>query len=91
MAVATKIDPDGVYDDLGVYDALEIRTSALARARRDGGLRYVRRGGRFLYLGSWLLSWLTSNPSAPAHGGGDAGGPGLPAAKKGRGRGRQRR
>jgi hypothetical protein len=57
----TKIDPAGVYDDAGLYAALEVSYQTLARARRDGRLRYTRQGRRVLYLGQWLLDWLAAD------------------------------
>ncbi len=59
-----RIDPDGIYDDLALYQALSISTATLARARRDGSLRYTRKGNRTLYLGRWVMDWLTSDAQA---------------------------
>jgi hypothetical protein len=62
MSTATiRIDPDGIYDDDALYAALEVSAAALARARRDGRLRYTRQGRRTLYLGQWVLSWLETD------------------------------
>jgi hypothetical protein len=66
MTSAIRIEPDAVYDDGAVHLALDIPTATLARARRDGRLRYTRQGRRVLYLGAWLLAWLES--SAPPTG-----------------------
>jgi hypothetical protein len=54
----SKIDPAAWYDDGALYAALEISFQAIARARRDGRLRYTREGRRTLYLGQWVLDWL---------------------------------
>jgi hypothetical protein len=35
--------------------ALDIPSATLARARREGHLRYSRRGKRTFYLGRWLI------------------------------------
>jgi hypothetical protein len=64
MIVRTRIDPRAFYDDAGLYDALQIRTRALAQARRAGALRFARKGRRVLYLGRWVLNWLTADTQA---------------------------
>jgi hypothetical protein len=63
---AIRIDPDAVYDDVLLYAALEVSAATLARARREGRLRYTCQGRRVLYLGAWVLAWLTADaqPSA---------------------------
>jgi hypothetical protein len=61
-----SIDPDAIYDDGAVCLALDIPSSALARARRDGRLRHTRQGRRALYLGQWLLDWLALDSTPPA-------------------------
>ena len=37
---------------------LGLTSAAIARARRDGMLRYSRQGNSLLYRGTWLLTWL---------------------------------
>ncbi len=59
MPVSYRIDPDQWYDTGTVVLALDLSSSTLARARRKGQLRYTRKGRRVLYLGRWLLDWLT--------------------------------
>ena len=59
MPIICKIDPEGIYDNGAVVLALEIPSSTLAKARREGSLRYSRTGRRILYLGQWLLDWLS--------------------------------
>jgi hypothetical protein len=62
MAANTiRIEPDGIYDDASLYGALEVSAATLARARRDGRLRYSRQGRRVLYLGQWVLEWLKAD------------------------------
>lgn len=56
-----KIDSGAWYDDSALYDALEISYRALSRARRTGELRYTRKGTRTLYLGQWIITWLTGS------------------------------
>jgi hypothetical protein len=60
-ADSIRIDPTGIYDDALLYAALEISAATLARARRDGRLRYTRQGRRVLYLGQWVLDWLQAD------------------------------
>jgi hypothetical protein len=57
-AETVTIDPNGVYDSAALYALLEVSGATLARARREGRLRYTRQGRRVLYLGSWVLAWL---------------------------------
>lgn len=59
MPVTYRIDPEQWYDIGAVVLALDIPSSTLARARRKGQLRYTRKGRRVLFLGRWLLDWLT--------------------------------
>jgi hypothetical protein len=62
-----RIEPDAIYDDGAVVLALDIPSATLARARRDGRLRYTRQGRRTLYLGQWVLEWLAAD-ATPASG-----------------------
>lgn len=57
-SVPARIDPDGVYSDGDVRLLLGLSSSALARARREGSLRFSRQGNSLLYRGVWLLDWL---------------------------------
>ncbi len=59
MVEPTFIDPDCFYDEASCRFSLGITGSALAKARKDGELRFTRRGGRTRYLGRWLIDWLT--------------------------------
>jgi len=61
MIAPCHIDPNGVYDDGAVFLALDISTATLARARRDGRLRYTRQGRRVLYMGQWIIDWLAGD------------------------------
>jgi hypothetical protein len=61
------IHPECFYDDEAVYTALGISQGTLARARRAGDLRFVRKGQRTLYLGRWLLAWLEVAEEEPAN------------------------
>jgi hypothetical protein len=68
MATDTfRIYPTGVYDDAMLYQTLELSKATLARARRDGQLRYTRKGNRTLYLGEWVLDWLRQSSGEAPH------------------------
>jgi hypothetical protein len=54
----TRIVADGVYSDGDVRLLLGLTSATLARARRDGTLRFSRQGNALLYRGAWLLDWL---------------------------------
>lgn len=56
--VRQSIEPDDIYDDAALVLTFGLTFAALARARRVEGLRHVRRCGRFLYRGQWLIEWL---------------------------------
>ena len=59
MSNATlSIEPRGVYDDGTLVLALGVTHATLARARRDGHLRFAREGRQVLYLGQWILEWI---------------------------------
>ena len=64
MLSPVPIDPGAVYDDGAVVLALDIPSATLVRARREGRLRYTRQGRRVLYLGQWLLDWLSADTSS---------------------------
>lgn len=54
------IEPDALYDDGALRQALGLTPTALAGARRRGTLRHSRQGKRTLYKGAWVLAWLES-------------------------------
>jgi hypothetical protein len=58
------ISPDALYDDAALSKALGIRPGSLDRARKNGELRFTKRGGRVLYLGRWVQDWLTREEPA---------------------------
>jgi hypothetical protein len=64
MISPALIDPAAVYDDGAVVLTLDLSSATLARARRDGRLRFTRKGRRVLYMGQWLLDWLAEAPLA---------------------------
>ena len=68
---AIHISPDAFYDDAALYVALDLRAPTLARARQSGELRFVRKGQRTLYLGAWIIDWLTAEvrPGGTTHAG----------------------
>lgn len=52
------IQPNAVYEDGDIRLALGLTSTAMAKARRTGVLRFARQGNRTLYRGEWLLAWL---------------------------------
>ena len=60
MIEPVTIEPEALYDDASLRQALGLTPSALAHGRRTGGLRYTRQGRRTLYKGVWILAWLES-------------------------------
>jgi hypothetical protein len=60
MIEPVRIEPEALYDDGALRQAIGLTPSALAAARRTGALRYTRQGKRTLYLGAWILAWLES-------------------------------
>ena len=58
MNPALQIDPNGVYEEGAVSLALDIPLASLSKARREGELRFVRRGRRVFITGRNLLAWL---------------------------------
>jgi hypothetical protein len=58
MISGVQIDPQAVYDDGALSCQLGLSASALARARRQGRLRFTSQGNRIFYLGQWVVDWL---------------------------------
>lgn len=52
---------EGIYDDLLLGSVLDLTPQTLKAARQSGALRFTRKGKRTLYLGRWVLDWLTSD------------------------------
>jgi hypothetical protein len=52
------IEPSAWYDSHVVLAIFGIGPETLARARREGVLRFSRRGRKTLYKGEWLQEWL---------------------------------
>jgi hypothetical protein len=61
MTDGVALNPDAIYDDGALYVSFGLSAAALARARREGKLRYSRQGKRILYLGRWLIAWLEAD------------------------------
>jgi hypothetical protein len=59
-----QLFPNAVYDDLALHLLLGVSMQVLADARRQGELRYARKGARTLYLGRWVLRWLARDGKA---------------------------
>lgn len=60
MDPSLKIDPDAFYHAAAIAIGLDLSLSALDRARREGKLRFVRKGQRILMRGQWVLDWLNT-------------------------------
>jgi hypothetical protein len=58
MIEPVVIEPDALFDDAALHQALGLTPSTLAAGRRAGTLRYTRRGKRTLYFGRWIIDWL---------------------------------
>jgi hypothetical protein len=52
------IHPTAVYSNDDLSSLIDVSPDALAKARRSGALRWVRKGRRVIYLGEWVLDWL---------------------------------
>jgi hypothetical protein len=69
MIEPISIEPEALYDDGALRQALGLTPACLAAARRAGSLRHARQGKRMLYKGAWVLAWLEasaeSGPAAP--------------------------
>jgi hypothetical protein len=61
MVSPAVIDPEAIYDDGAIVSALGIPSATLVRARTTGALRSTRKGKRILYMGQWVLDWLTAD------------------------------
>jgi hypothetical protein len=64
MANTLPIDPNTIYDEGAVSVALDIPLSTLDRARREGHLRFTRKGRRVFFRGDWLLDWFEPDPNS---------------------------
>ena len=63
MTPALQIDPNAVYEEGAISLALGIPLASLLKARRDGELKFVRRGRRVFIIGRNLLAWLEPEPA----------------------------
>jgi hypothetical protein len=62
------IEPEALYDDGSLRQALGLTPATLAAARRAGSLRYTRTGKRIFYKGAWVSAWLeTAAKTAPVN------------------------
>jgi hypothetical protein len=58
------IEPEALYDDGALRQALGLTPAALAAGRRSGSLKFTRQGKRTLYRGAWVLAWLEADASS---------------------------
>jgi hypothetical protein len=63
------VEPTALYDDGSLHILLGLTPTSLAKARQAGTLRYSRKGNRILYLGRWVLEWITVDGTAAKRGG----------------------
>jgi hypothetical protein len=61
MANTLVLDPNTIYDEGAVSLALDISLATLDRARREGQLRYTRKGRRIFFRGQWFLDWFEAD------------------------------
>jgi hypothetical protein len=66
IPTCARFEGDAYYLDGDLQVALKLSSATLRRARRDGALRFVRRGRSVLYLGSWIRAWLEGDRQAAA-------------------------
>lgn len=59
MSGPYTIASEAWYDDRALCHSLGLKAGAIERARRGGELKSTRRGGKVLYLGAWVMAWLT--------------------------------
>lgn len=60
-----KIDPDAIYGDGQIRLLLGLTSSTIAKARRDGSLRYSRKGRQLYYRGQDVIAWLFGEGDRP--------------------------
>ncbi len=65
--IAIQIDRNAVYDDDILFALLGVSARTLSKARQAKQLRFTRKGQRVLYLGQWVIEWLTAD-SSPSDG-----------------------
>ena len=61
MIDPVTVEPEALYDDGALRQALGLTPTTLAAARRSKALRFTRQGNRTLYKGAWILAWLESD------------------------------
>jgi hypothetical protein len=62
----THIERSAVYIERSASIVMRVPASTLARARREGAIRYSRRGKSIYYLGEWLIDWLLAGEDGEA-------------------------
>ena len=58
MPGTIPIDTQTIFTNGGLRPLLGSPSATLARARREGRLRFTRRGRRIFYSGQWVVDWL---------------------------------
>lgn len=54
------IEPNGWYTDSQARLLLDVPSATLIRARQLGRLRSSKAGRHVMYLGQWLIDWLSA-------------------------------
>jgi hypothetical protein len=54
------IDSNAVYTRTTLTQTLGLRDGTIPRELRLGRLRYSKRAGKIIILGSWVLEWISS-------------------------------
>lgn len=62
--IAAVIDPNGVYSLDDVAAIMGTSRRGIARAVKEDGLAYSRRGNRRVFLGQWVLEWIVAGKIA---------------------------
>lgn len=58
QTLSLVINPSAVFLIDQLRTALQLRASTLRREIRMGRLRVSKRGGKYFFLGEWVLQWL---------------------------------
>ncbi len=52
------VEPTAIYDEYQIRRALGLTEHLMLKERRDGRIKFARRGRRVYYLGSWIINWM---------------------------------
>jgi hypothetical protein len=54
------IRPNAIFTIASLTEALGLRKGTIPRELRLGRLRFAKRAGRVLIMGSWVLQWIAN-------------------------------